>query len=279
MRRAIVVFVEDKRKLKLQFQCLYTSYKHIQSEDTDLVVFGTKSALKWVADDCIKVEYGVLSDPAEFLKYRFINSISCLVGSQADFLDDYDLILRTDVDTFLTPAWNSFYPQLYTVGRGQYTNNDEVRDNIKRIAKHFGLRHQGIHNLGSTHYGKARLVRSVCTLALSISEYLLTTEFKVDKGAWPGWYRGLTTMYSCEIAVNHLVNNFVIDGDKLDYGSTGSDSIDTHPHIHCWHTKNMFSKGQFKAGNYNHLSTENLDIDKVRNYCLYMALKSQEVNR
>jgi hypothetical protein len=278
LKRAVVVFVEDKRPLKLQFNCLYTSYKHINSEDTDLVVFGTKEALSWVPDDCIKVEYEILAEPQEFLTYRFINSISCLVGEQADFLDDYDLILRTDADTFLTPAWNSFYPTLYKTGQGGYANNEQVRENLRQLANEFGLRHQGRHNLGATHYGEAKLVREVCRLALPISEYLLTVEFEEDEGEWPGWYKGVTTMYSCEIAVNHLVDEFEIDGDKLDYGSAASDSITDHPHIHCWHTNNLFSKFEFEAGNYDGLSTENLDINKVKNYCLYIALKSKQRN-
>ena len=276
MNRAIVVFVEDKKTLKLQFQCLYTSYKYIKPTDADLVVFGTQEALQWVPNDCIKIEYEILSNPAEFLNYRFINSISCLVGDQANFLDNYNLILRTDVDTFLTPAWNSFYPQLYTVGQGRYANSNQVKNNIKRIANHFDLSHQEIHNLGATHYGNAQLVRAVARLALSLSEYLLTTEFKENEGSWPGWYKGVTTMYSCEIAVNHLVPEFKIDQTKLDYDSTATDSITTHPHIHCWHTNNMFSKFQFLAGNYDHLSINNLDINQVNNYCLYIALKSQK---
>ena len=56
MRRAVVVFVEDKKHLLLQLGCLYTSLKYIQSDDTDLVVFGTKEALEKVPDDCIKIE-------------------------------------------------------------------------------------------------------------------------------------------------------------------------------------------------------------------------------
>ncbi|WP_027339767.1 DUF7164 domain-containing protein [Halonatronum saccharophilum] len=276
MKRAIVVFVEDKKRFELQLKALYRSYKYIKSKDTDFVVFGTKKALKWVPDDCIKVNYEILSEPKEFLEYRFINSISCLVGNQADFLDEYDLILRTDADTFLTPAWNSFYPDIYTVGKGGYTNNDEVRENLKRVAHSFGLRHRGIHNLGSTHYGNARLVRKVSSLALSIAEYLLTEEFKEDGGSWPGWFEGVTTMYSCEIAVNHLVDEFKVDGKKLDYGSAATDSIAVHPHIHCWHTNKRFSKFQFEAGNYDSISVKDLDIDKVNDYCLYIALKSQD---
>ncbi|MEJ6952472.1 DUF7164 domain-containing protein [Natronospora cellulosivora (SeqCode)] len=273
----MVVFVEDEKRFQLQLKALYTSYKYINSKDTDLVVFGTKEALRWVPDDCIKVNYEILREPKEFLTYRFINSISCLVGSQADFLNDYDLILRTDADTFLTPAWNSFYPDIYTVGIGGYSNNDQVRENIRKIADHFGFRHQGIHNLGSTHYGNASLVRTVASLTLTIAEYLLTNEFKDNEGEWPGWFKGVTSMYSCEIAVNHLVDQFKIDGQKLDYGSAACDTIDNHPHIHCWHTNKVFSKFQFEAGNYDHLAFEDLDIDKVNNYCLYMGLKSKEL--
>ncbi len=280
MRRAVVVFVEDNKHLLLQLGCLYTSLKYIRSNDTDLVVFGTKEALKKVPDDCIKVEYEIASNPPEFLNYRFINSISCLVGEQADFLNEYDYILRTDADTFLTPAWNSFYPDFYTVGRGGYVNDDITRSNIQRIASQFNLRHQGLYNLGSTHYGNAALVREVCKLATTITAHILTEEFTVDdEGEWPSWYRGVATMYACEIATNHFVDKITIDANRLDFGSASPDKIDNHPHIHCWHTDNMFSKFQFTAGKYDHLSTDELNIRKIKDYCLYIALKSKELTQ
>ncbi|TFB14289.1 hypothetical protein E3U55_14005 [Filobacillus milosensis] len=276
MRRAVVVFVEDNNHLLMQLGCLYTSLKHINASDTDLVVFGTKEALKKVPNDCIKVECEIASDPPEFLNYRFINSISCLVEKQADFLVKYDYILRTDADTFLTPAWNAFYPDFYTVGRGGYVNDKETRSNIRRIASHFNLRHQGLFNLGSTHYGNASLVREVCKLATELTAYILTEEFKSGEGKWPGWYRGVTSMYACEIATNHLVEQLTIDPERLDFGSASEESIQNHPHIHCWHTDNMFSKFHFTAGKYDHLNTKDLDVDIINNYCLSMALKSKE---
>jgi len=275
MRRAVVVFVEDKRRLLLQLGCLYTSLKYIKSRDTDLVVFGTKEALNKIPNDCIKVECDIASDPPEFLQYRFINSISCLTGKQANFLDKYDYILRTDADTFLTPAWNSFYPKFYTVGNGGYVNDEETRSNLKRIASHFKLRHQGLHNLGSTHYGNAKLVREVCKLATPLTAYILTEEFKNKRGKWPGWFKGVSTMYGCEIATNHLVDHINKDS-KLDFGSASSESIHKHPHIHCWHTSNMFSKSQFTAGKYDHLKTDHLNINLIKNYCLFIALKSKQ---
>ncbi|WLV25333.1 hypothetical protein QR721_03640 [Aciduricibacillus chroicocephali] len=275
LRRAVVVFVEDNKHLLLQLGCLYASFKHIGSSDTDLIVFGTEEALRKVPEDCIKVQYDIAADPPEFLDYRFINSISCLVGEQADFLNDYDLILRTDADVFLTPSWNSYYPELYTVGRGGYVNDEITRENIKLISSKFNLTHKGLHNLGSTHYGDARLVREVCKLATELTAYILTEEFKEGEGQWPSWYRGVATMYACEIAANHLVGQIKVDPTKLDVGSASDDSIEGHPHIHCWHTDNMFSKFQFTAGNYDHLSMDNLDVNKINEYCLYNALNSK----
>ena len=55
----------------------------------------------------------------------------------------------------------------------------------------------------------------------------------------------VASMYWLWIAANHFVDQINIDTERLDYGSASSESIDNHPHIHCWHTNNMFSKFQF----------------------------------
>lgn len=69
-------------------------------------------------------------------------------------------------------------------------------------------------------------------LSLSIARYLLSNEFTDGPGQWPGWYSGVTSMYSSEIAVNDLVEKVIVDGKKLDYFSTSSNTILNHPHIH-----------------------------------------------
>ena len=278
MKRAIVIYIENKRNLMLQFGCLYTSFKHIKSKDTELVVFGTREALDIIPNDCVKVECESVIDNPEWKGYYRLNSINCLNSKNSGILDRYDTILRSDVDTFITPAWNSFYPDMYMVGKGGYVNDDNTRSNLKRISEHFGLKHQGIHNMGSTHYGSSKLIREVCKLAMSTAHHLLNIEFVDHEGKWPGWYRGVTVMYSNDIAVNHLVDktNLKIDGEKLDYYSTSEESVLNHPHIHCWHTDKIFSKFRFIDGIYDNLSMNDLDIGKVKDYCLYMALKSKK---
>lgn len=276
MRRAVVIFIEKKRHLMLQFGLLYTSYKYINSPDTDLVVFGTDQALKLIPSDCIRVKCDPLSGPL-WQDYRFMNSISCLVSTHSDFLEDYDLLLRTDIDTFLTPAWNSYYPALYSVGKGSYVNDIEVKNNLLRVASKLGLQHRGYFNLGSTHYGSPSLMREVCQLSLDIAEYLLKDEFADQEGSWPGWYRGVTSMYSCELAVNHLVDEIKKDSRNLDFDSTSEASIYKHAHIHCWHTSSMFSKFAYEDGKYDRLTTAHLNTEQINYYCLDIALKAKEL--
>ncbi|WP_264737596.1 hypothetical protein [Cytobacillus firmus] len=270
MKRAIVVYVEGKRELLLQFGCLFTSYRSIQSKDTDLIVFGPKQTLELLPDECIKIEYD-----SPYHDYPYLNSISCIASSQSDsVLKNYEYILRTDADTFLTPAWNSFYPVHFTAGLGKYAFDSNVSSKLKELSRHFGLNHRGIHNIGTSHYGKPLQVKKVCELSLLISEYILAAEFNDVEGTWPGWYKGVTTMYSNEIAINHLIDRLVIDPDKLDFDSTSHHRIESHPHIHCWHTDEPFSKFQFAEGNYNNLSLADLNPSIIKDYCTFISLKA-----
>jgi hypothetical protein len=276
MRRAVVVYLEDKNDLMLQFGCLYTSLKHIQSKDTDLVVFGTQEALNKVPNDCKKIQSEPVSYRKEWHNHHYINSINCLVSRvDSDILDEYDYLLRSDVDTFLTPAWNSYYPDSYTVGHGAYIYSDEVRENIRKISTSLSYKHRGIHNIGSTHYGDPRSIREVCRLTLAVTHHILNHEFKDGPGVWPGWYKGVSILYGNEIAVNHLIEDVCLDYGNLDFFSTSLETIFQHSHIHCWHTDDMFSKFKFVAGQYDDLSTDNLNVQEVRDYCLYIALKSK----
>lgn len=53
-------------------------------------------------------------------------------------------------------------------------------------------------------------------------------------------------MYSNEIAINHLIDHLVIEPDKLDFSSTSDDRIESHPHIHCWHTDEPFQNSSLQ---------------------------------
>lgn len=276
MKRAIVTFIENKKHLLLQFYCLYASIKEINCKDTDLVVFCPKDIIDMLPNDCIKIECEAASKLKIWQNYYFINSVECLSGEKGEFLKYYDYVIRSDADTFFTPAWNNFYPQLYTVGQGGYVNDDYTREKLMSIANTLGLRHQGKFNLGSTNYGNGALVKDVCNLTTFVARYILDHEFKENEGEWPGWYRGVILLYANEIAINHMVDDVIVDGEKLDFGSASNESIYNHPHIHCWHTNDIFSKFTFEHGGYDNIKIEDLNSEIVCDYCTYIALKSKQ---
>lgn len=274
--RAVVAYLDNNPAFIGQAKILLECLKYIQADDTDLVLFGPQEALEQVPNHSRVVK--VIQPPHPLAGgptgYGYINSIWCLNGPGSDTLDRYEYLLKSDLDVFLTPAWNTFRPELFVVGQGFYSNSEEIRQKCKRIAEDLGLTHRGKHNLGSTLYGRTFEVRAVCKLATEVCEYLLQKEFIENPGAWPGWYRGVSSMYATEIALNHLIPCLAGPSPKLDYYSTSTELVSQYPHIHCWHTEEMFSKFQWERGNYRDKSTANLDLGIVREYCLAMALRS-----
>lgn len=274
-RRAIAAYVDDKPALILQTKGLIESLKYIQAFDTDLVLFGPETALKHIPDHSQVVK--VLQEPHPLAPvYGFINSIACLNGRSSDILTRYDEVLKSDVDVFLTPAWNDFRPKKFTCGQGFYANSEEVRDRIKQVADHFARNHYGRHNLGSTFYGKTMDVRLVCAMATVLCEWFIEVEFKNQPGAWPGWYRGVASMYATEIALNHWVPDLDGPSPLLDGHSTSTASVMTAPHVHCWHTDERFSKFAWTRGEYQTLNEADLDLSVIRDYCTAMALRSMK---
>ncbi len=274
MHRAIVVFVDNKTNLIKEVKVLLASLENIHCLDTDLIVFGPHQALLKTPDNCIKSRCNCVGNRPNWKGYTYINSIACVNEAGGAILDNYTHILRCDADTLVTPAWNNFYPTNYTTGKGGYVNDDFTKEKLLSIANRLGLRHQGIFNTGSSHYGTTKQVKEVCALTTEIAEYIIKNEFLHDEGHWPSWFRGVISMYASDLAVNHLIQNPTLDGNSLDFRSDSIDSVSTHPHIHCWHTENWFSKFAFNRGDYNNISRATLDIDKISHYCMAMALKS-----
>lgn len=68
-------------------------------------------------------------------------------------------------------------------------------------------------------------------------------------------------LYSSHLAINHLVASenlhLGLGSQFLDQSSTNKDPYDLEKnnrlHLHCWHTSDIFSKFEFKAGRYNHI--------------------------
>src|SRR5829696_3606941 len=272
-RRAIVCFVEDDRHLIQQALALRHSWLYTRSPDTDLVVMGPADVLARLPDDLVRIEQQPAADDPVWRGYRYANLIACLNGAGAEWLDRYTHILRTDVDTFITPAWNDFHPTSFMVGNGAYSNDDEVRQRIRDIAARYGLVHRGLTNVGSTWYGPTEAVRRAGAFAEMLTKHILTHYFFDHEGEWPGWYRGVALLYAAEIAVNHCAPD-AQRSELLDAGSTSQEPLSRYAHIHCWHTDEKFSKHHFMSGRYTLEDAQDLNLDVVRDYCMAMSFRS-----
>src|SRR5829696_2596863 len=124
-RRALVCFVEDQGPLIQQLLALRLSWLNTESPDTDPVVMGPEEVLARLPEDLVKISQQPAVDDPVWGGYRYINALACLNGAGAEQLERYSHLLRTDVDTFLTQAWNAFYPASFTFGAGAYYANDD----------------------------------------------------------------------------------------------------------------------------------------------------------
>jgi hypothetical protein len=274
-RRAIVCFVEDQGPLIQQLLALRLSWLNTNSPDTDLVVMGPEEVLARLPDDLVKIPQRPAADDPVWDGYRYINALAGLNGAGAEQLDRYSHLLRTDVDTFLTPAWNAFSPTTFTVGIGGYAHDEDVQQRIREIATEYGLNYHGMTNVGSTWYGSTAIVRRAAAFAELLTKHLLRDHFRDDEGQWPGWYRGVALKYAGEIAVNHCGPD-AQRSELLDARSTSDEPITRYPHIHCWHTDQLFSKHRFMGGGYSREDIQDSDVRIVKHYCLAMSLLSLE---
>jgi len=272
-RRAVVCFVDDKRHLIQQALALRHSWLHARSPDTDLVMMGPAHVLARIPDDVVKIPQRSVELDAEWHGYYFANSITCMNGAGAERLDRYTHVLRTDVDTFITPAWNDFHPTCFTCGNGGYSNDDEIRQRLREIAARYGLVHRGLTNVGSTWYGPTEVVRRACAFAEMLTKHIVSHYFADREGAWPGWYRGVSLLYAGEIAVNHCAPD-AQRSELLDATSTTAEPISRYAHIHCWHTDDKFSKHAFMCGRYTPEDAQHLTLSVVRDFCMAMSFRS-----
>ena len=89
-------------------------------------------------------------------------------------------------------------------------------------------------------------------------------------------------LYGQHIVLNHLIGSLQVNivhlGNLIDYPSANDERINKKLHIHVFHGDDIFSKFAFKSGKYDGLTVAEKDADKVRYYCLKMALDSKRKN-
>jgi hypothetical protein len=294
VRRGIVVFYDFRKKGMInEVAGLRASIRLVQTPlfPIDLILFADVGALQRVPpswrcvsefersvgdqSNCIVVEFEQTNATLrEFARrYGYSRSLDYLAHPSAAFLDQYQLLLKTDCDTFVTPAFTHWLPngefEFYT-GIGGYGRLHATQQQIVRWSERLGVTHRGYFNLGASWYASGRAIRRVGALALELTVQLFVRAFNdTTLDVWPRWYQGVASMYGQEMAVNHLVPHARPD-IRLDYRTNRHASRDDWrgelltsldvAHLHCFQEEWFFSKAKFHAGHYRSLYFRNYSV-------------------
>lgn len=201
---------------------------------------------------------------------------------------DFDFLVRTDMDVFLTPLlgqWAPRYCNDFYAGSGAFTNTFNAKRFI-RIARNIGIQSANKWNLGSTWISSPDQFRLASYLTLFGMAYLYEEEFSPDERleklgtlGWPYWHYGVLLLYGQHVALNHLIASKTFHvvhlHNLLDYPSGNDESIFSKLHIHVYHGDDIFSKFLFRLGRYNYTLLEGKNDTHIRYFALKMALESR----
>ena len=282
--KAIVVYLDAGEKAAEEFSWLQKTY-HLWDlqREYDLVVYHNPAVQP-------PQGAGVLARPLPpmagedvfWSDYPFVNSFAMFrAGTEREWiLDRYDYLLKTDCDVFLTANLRGLAPDQVLLGYGGYMEHTETRDevakNLARIARELRIPDAGLNHVGASIFGRTRDVVPVISDHFALTRRLLETEWKNgDPGRWPGWYRGVASMYAIHLAVNKNLQARNIRLNALDSFCLDNKISRDVLHIHAWHCVADFSKHKWFAGKYRPRSFSNIP-DLAKDYCLCVASCSLE---
>ncbi|SAK62193.1 hypothetical protein AWB77_02198 [Caballeronia fortuita] len=272
----ILVYVDNSDSMVEEFSWLYKSaiYSGVLQSSTIIAVCHPEVRDRLPSDSRIlaveKLPFASLH--SEWNDYKFINSVGSLAEQDVlNVCEDFDVILKTDCDTFVTPAMNSFRPSALCFGFGAYAYEDSVRIKLSECSRRWGYPHGGLHNVGASVLGPSEMVRNYLQAHMQCCDRLLEEEFKDFQGEWPFWSKQVLTMYAGELALRQtypqacsvgFLDHFTRADRRL-----GSDVL----HIHAWHTDSYWSKHHFRGGKYSGMKLEDIDRDTLGGYCHWLA--------
>ena len=231
------------------------------------------------------------ADPPLVQYANYIDSMLVL----AEFATDtaYEFLLRSDLDTFVTPGFSDWILQddvAIATGKGGYVCENVNRHLSWTMTNKLRLTDGGLLGLVSTWYGRSRVMIASAKLTIAAMTWLHTQEFNEYEqfhsgtDSWPFWHWPVLLLYGGHIALNQIpVTRFAKSSNgefEVDYG-TGSDSLmgNTTKHLHCFQGREVFSKLSFHDGFYANLDiTQYTAMDTSQSYYTVLAVSSARLS-
>lgn len=281
----ILVYVDNTASMIEEFLWLYKSviYSGLYPGSRFIVACHPDAIASLPADERIDVIPSVphSQTSADWSGYPYINSVANLADPRVlDACRSFDFILKTDCDTFVTPALKHFRPSGLCFGFGAYAYEESVRRKLSECSARWGFPHSGVHNVGASVLGPAQMVEPFLVAQMDACKRLLKEEFADFAGVWPGWCKQVITMYAGELALRTTFPQRCSIG-LLDHFTSAERTLASDVlHIHAWHTDSYWSKHRFRDGAYAAMSPETIDRNTLGGYCHWLAISGiDEVRR
>jgi len=288
--RAITVYVDNNDICVTEFSWLWKSWLMWEiNKEWDLIAcvhpeIEERIKKEFKADGLVVLPTPPMRDIDKFWEdYRFVNSF-CMFEHDPNIitLSRYQEVFRTDCDTFLTEHFKGFVPYVDKVyfGVGLQHNNHqnpwgiiETRDQVREVAHELKLTYKDISHVGSSIICRTPRLMKITRMHLKVTEYLLKHGWKPGEiGDWPGWFRGVASMYAIDIAVNNYVHLLEIQQGSLDVWCGSNDITKLDMHIHAWPQKqeDLFNKTNFHDGVLTEFKSDKIPT-KAGEYCALIA--------
>ena len=323
--RAVLVYLPaDSKKFNGELKMLYLSIGVMRAHQpdgmrTDLIVATPEAAFpeslgcihstrtsSHDPEACFIMRHVPLSEranPHPLTAYKgYVDSM--LVLAEFPNAIAYDVVLRTDLDTFLTPGfarWTLPEQLVLATGIGGYDSTTAKR-HLGWVMRRdrLGLKNDTLPDdpaelhdmkgIGSTWAGKSGVMVALGKLTIAAMVWLHTQEFsEYEKNpvssdlGWPNWHWPVLLLYGGHIAVNQVpsekvfITAFQPDAPmRLDQGTTDTQPLPNSTiHMHCWHTDELFSKFAFALGQYADMDLGSfLAMESASAYAVTVAVSS-----
>lgn len=288
-KNAIIVYVDNNPKLVEEFSWLWKSWLMWDiDKEWDLISFchpEIEDQLKenFQHESCKIVPQVPLSETDDFWKeYSFVNSFSYFNNEDnIELVSQYDFILKTDCDTFLTKYFKGFKPwkdRVYIGNGAQYGNGYDskakqaIHDRLRLYSNQFNLNSNMITHVGASLLASTQAVILITKMQLRMTKIIMSTGFpKGSNGHWPGWFKGVSSMYAGELALNNFIVPDQIHQGSLDVWCTQNEITSLDIHIHAWqHNLPMFNKAKYHAGDSPVLKFSKVPVI-AGEYCQWVA--------
>lgn len=284
-RKAIVVYIDNNKRTLEEFTWLYKTWiLHDLYEEYDILAFCNPLIVSKVPqhDNIVIKELEPLNKKGDIWhSYGFVNSFAMFNDSEvAEWTKSkYDYILKTDCDVFLTEHVKGLNPSKAMIGQGGYMEDgdvDEILLKLKSYSEKLNFRNKHMNHIGASIFAKTEEVIGIVKYHFMITKLILQTGWKQGEiGKWPGWFKGVASMYAIHIVINHFYGPQSCNLYSIDSRCWNLKIEKDVYHIHAWHTGEYWSKRKHFEGLYEKYVSDNIP-EKAEEYCHWIASNTLE---